>query len=697
MNQKSNRLINEKSPYLLQHAHNPVDWYPWGEEAFQKAEKEDKPVFLSIGYSTCHWCHVMEKESFEDSEIAGLMNDAFINIKVDREERPDVDGIYMNVCHLLTGSGGWPLTILLTPEKKPFFAGTYFPKESRFGRIGMSELVPKLKEAWINQREEIYKSSEEITSALKPDKLSKEEEIDKTIFERAYDEYLKKYDKSYGGFGTAPKFPTPHNLTFLLRYYKRNNDPFALEMVENTLINLREGGIYDHLGFGIHRYSTDQKWKIPHFEKMLYDQAGVSLAYIETYQATGKIFFKTTAEEIFNYVIRDMTSPEGSFYSAEDADSEGEEGLFYLWTKDELQSILNEQEYNQLTSVYHIEHDGNWVDPVHGGRNGTNILYIPVHSEADLNLHKNLDNFFSNELSYISQKLFDLRKKRVHPFKDDKVLTDWNSFMISSLAKGGAVFQNDKYIDAARKAMDFLLNKMRTEKGTLLHRYREGDASITGNLDDYAFTIQALLDLYESIFDPNYLLKASELMEIQNRLFYDKEGGGYFFASSEGEELIIRQKEIYDGAVPSGNSVSILNLLRLSRFTGNSAYEEKADSVIRTFSHMIKQSPSAFSYSLTAIDFALNKSFEIVVAGDDNPEETALVAASLQRQFLPGKVILLRSGAFKDKLFKAAPFTENQKPVGGKTTIYVCSGFVCSNPVHTTEEALELLVRESFN
>jgi uncharacterized protein len=417
---KTNRLINEKSPYLLQHAHNPVEWYPWGDEAFSKAEKEDKPVFLSIGYSTCHWCHVMETESFEDQEVADLMNDAFINIKVDREERPDIDGIYMNVCQLLTGSGGWPLTVLLTPQKKPFFAGTYFPKISRFGRLGMVELVPKLKDVWINQRNEVLKASEEIVAALKPDKQSAGE-INKNIFERAYDDFLKRYDRTYGGFGTSPKFPSPHNLSFLLRYYKRNNDPFALEMVENTLINMRQGGIYDHIGYGLHRYSTDQKWKIPHFEKMLYDQATITSALIETYQANGKEFFKNTAIEIFEYVLRDMTSTDNVFYSAEDADSEGEEGLFYLWKEDELKEIFTEEEYLKFISVYHIEKEGNWVDPVHGGRNGTNIIYVPVHSEADINFHQNLDDFFPS-MENLRKKLFDIRDKRIHPFKDDKIL-----------------------------------------------------------------------------------------------------------------------------------------------------------------------------------------------------------------------------------------------------------------------------------
>jgi uncharacterized protein len=588
MPKQANRLINEKSPYLLQHAHNPVDWYPWGEEAFSAARNGNKPIFLSIGYSTCHWCHVMEKESFEDPEVADMMNETFINIKVDREERPDVDSIYMNVCQLLTGSGGWPLTVVLTPERKPFFAGTYFPKETRFGRIGMMGLIPQLKAAWENQLDEIKKATDEILNVLRQNISTVAEEIDGAVLDAAYDDFLKKYDRSYGGFGNAPKFPSPHNLLFLLRYFKRKNDTFALEMVENTLLNMRKGGIYDQVGFGFHRYATDRKWIIPHFEKMLYDQALLASAYIETYQATGKEIYKTTAEEIFEYLLRDMTSPEGVFFSAEDADSEGEEGKFYLWTDQELAEALDKNEYDMITSFFKIEDDGNWVDPVHGSKNGTNILYVPLHSEADITTHKSDSNFLNNDLEKIREKLFFIREQRIHPFKDDKVLTDWNGLMISALAKGGAAFNNDSLLQTAVKAMEFIFTKMRKDDGTLFHRYREGEASINATLDDYAFIIQALLDLYEGVFDPAYLVRAIELMEIQIRLFWDINGGGFFLASIDGEDLIIRQKEIYDGAIPSGNSVSILNLLRLGRLTGNSIYDEKAHSTISAFAIKLK-------------------------------------------------------------------------------------------------------------
>ncbi len=691
MNKKPNRLSKEKSPYLLQHAYNPVNWYPWGKEAFDAAVENNKPVFLSIGYSTCHWCHVMEKESFEDDVIAELMNETFINIKVDREERPDIDGIYMTVCNILTGSGGWPLTIILTPDKKPFFAGTYFPKTGRFGRIGMKELVPKLKEAWINQHDEIIKSSDEITSALKVESTAPFEEIDKIIFEKSYDDFLKNYDQSFGGFGRSPKFPSPHNLQYLLRYYSRNKDNFALGMVENTLLKMRMGGIYDHLGFGFHRYSTDRRWKVPHFEKMLYDQASISSALIETFQASGRGIFKKTAEEIFEYVLRDMTSPEGVFYSAEDADSEGDEGRFYLWTKEELYSLLDENGYSFVSSVFSIEDAGNWTDPVSREENGTNILHITHDSEAGIMLSRNYHEYFTPGFEELRKKLFRIREKRVHPFKDDKILTDWNAFMISSFAKGGAVFNNSEYLNAAEASMRFLLDKMVTGEGTLLHRYRCGEASIHGSLDDYAFLIQALLDLYEAAFNPDYLLYAISFTAKTIELFYDSGSGGFFFTPSGGEELIARRKEIYDGAIPSGNSVMMLNLLRLGRFTGNSAYDEKAWETIRAFAHVIKKSPISFSYALAALDFAINKSYEIVVAAGKDRSSADAIIREINNKFIPGKVILLRTATGNEKLVKAAPFINDQKPVENKTTVYVCSDFTCSRPVYTVEEVLKLV------
>ncbi|MFH1125034.1 MAG: thioredoxin domain-containing protein, partial [Pseudomonadota bacterium] len=433
----SNRLIHEKSPYLLQHAHNPVNWLPWGHEAFEKAHRENKPIFLSIGYSTCHWCHVMEKESFEDPEVAGLLNETFVSIKVDREERPDLDHVYMTACQMLTGSGGWPLTIVMTPDKRPFFAATYIPKGSRFGRTGMMELIPRLRDTWRTRRDEVLASAESITQSLQGlEKESQGGDLDRSVLDRAYEELSKRFDKTYGGFSNAPKFPTPHNFFFMLRFWKRTGNSEALKMVEKTLQKIRWGGIYDQVGFGFHRYSTDREWLVPHFEKMLYDQAMLALAYLETYQAAGEGVYGDTAREIFEYVLRDMTSPEGAFYSAEDADSEGEEGKFYVWTREELRQILGEEEADLIAKVFHVEKSGNFREEATGENTGANILYLgrPISEiAADLGMPR---PDLEKAMESARKKLFEARKKRVHPHKDDKVLTDWNGLMIAAFARG---------------------------------------------------------------------------------------------------------------------------------------------------------------------------------------------------------------------------------------------------------------------
>ncbi|HSD64270.1 MAG TPA: thioredoxin domain-containing protein, partial [Ignavibacteriaceae bacterium] len=563
---KTNHLITEKSPYLLQHAYNPVDWYPWSEEAFEKAKHEDKPVFLSIGYSTCHWCHVMEKESFEDQEIAGLMNEAFVSIKVDREERPDIDGIYMSVCQMLTGSGGWPMTIIMTPDKKPFFAGTYFPKESRFRRPGMKELIQQLQDIWRKRREEVYQSASEIVEALSKGDEGRESGIDKDIFQKAYNEFEDRFDNKYGGFGSSPKFPSPHNFYFLLRFYIRENNVNALNMVEKTLHNMRLGGIYDHIGFGFHRYSTDREWLVPHFEKMLYDQALIAEAYIELFQITKNEIYRRTAEEILRYVQRDMTSPEGGFYSAEDADSEGVEGKFYLWTKEEIRNLLNEDS-ELISEIYNLKDSGN----IPGENSGNNILHL-TRSFEEVAQERNVSSKdLVGKMSNARKILFAQREKRTHPFKDNKILTDWNGLMISTFAKASQVFNVEEYGEIAIKAADFIVNNLIDKEGRLLHRYKDGEAGIISNIDDYAFFIRGLIDLYESTFNNYWLDKAIELNKDMIEYFCDEQKGGFFFTPYYGEKLIVRQKEIYDGAVPSGNSIAILNLLKLGRITGDTS------------------------------------------------------------------------------------------------------------------------------
>jgi uncharacterized protein len=537
----------------------------------------------------------------------------------------------MNVCQMLTGSGGWPLTILLTPDKKPFFAGTYFSKNERFGRIGMMELIPRLTDVWINRREDILKSSNEITEALRNSSLiSGSKNLDEKIFEKAFSQLEGRFDSTYGGFGNAPKFPTPHNLLFLLRYWRRYNDEQAIEIVSKTLIEMRKGGIYDHIGFGFHRYSTDRQWLVPHFEKMLYDQALICTAYIEAYQATKNIAFKKTAEEILEYVLRDMTDKNGGFYSAEDADSEGEEGKFYLWTTNEVKGILKENA-EFFSDYFKLKEEGNWIDPVHGGLAGTNIPHLKNY------LNENDEKRFEK----IRKELFEKREERVHPYKDDKILTDWNGLMISAFAKAAQVFENKKYAEAAEKSAEFILNNLRDKNGRLLHRYREGEAGLPAHVDDYAFFIAALLDLYETNFNEKYLKIALDLNEDFLKHFWDEKSGGFFFTSDDGEELIVRQKDIYDGAVPSGNSVAALNLLRLSRITGNTDLEVKASLIGKTFSENIANAPSAFTQFLGALDFAIGPSQEIVIVEGQNSKEEFL--KNIREKFNPNKVVLLKN------------------------------------------------------
>lgn len=691
---KPNRLIHEKSPYLLQHAYNPVDWYTWGEEAFEKARKENKPIFLSIGYSTCHWCHVMEKESFEDDYVAKLMNDAFVAIKVDREERPDIDGIYMMVCQMISKGGcGWPLNILMTPDKKPFFAATYIPKEDRFGRVGMLTLVPRIKEVWTKQHNEVLDSANQITSALQQGaKESHGEELDISTLKTAYNQLSQGFDSVHGGFGNAPKFPTPHNLLFLLRYWKRSGDGEALKIVEKTLQAMRQGGIYDHIGLGFHRYSTDAEWFLPHFEKMLYDQAMTGMAYIEAYQATGKEEYEKTAREIFTYVLRDMTSQGGGFYSAEDADSEGEEGKFYLWTEGEIRQILGKDEADLFIKVFNVEKGGNFREEATGKGTGGNILHLKKSLPETASQLKISEGELEKRLETARQKLFAVREKRIHPHKDDKILTDWNGLMIAALSKGAQVFNEPSYAEAARRAADFIFKNMRKPDGRLLHRYRDSQADIGGNLDDYAFMIWGLIELYESTFDVNYLQTAINLNSDLITHFWDDKGGGFYFTADDGENLIVRQKEIYDSAIPSGNSVAMFNLLRLSRITANSNFEEKAAKIERAFSDRVKQFPGAFTQLMVAVDFGIGPSYEVVIVGNSQAEDTKAMLNAIGRQFVPNKVLLLRPTEKElPDLIRIAEFTKNQSSLGGKATAYVCLNYVCKLPTTDVNKMIELL------
>jgi uncharacterized protein YyaL (SSP411 family) len=688
-----NRLAGEKSPYLLQHAGNPVDWYPWGDEAFETARREDKPIFLSIGYSTCHWCHVMAHESFEDPVVADMMNDTFVNIKVDREERPDIDGIYMTVCQMMTGGGGWPLTIVMTPDRQPFFAGTYFPKESRFGRAGMAQLVPQLAKVWRERRGEVMESAGRITDELtKQVTTTRGEDMDPRYINTAVLQLVQRFDEEHGGFGAPPKFPSPHQLTLLLRFWRREADEWSLEMVTRTLKAMRRGGIYDQVGYGFHRYSTDAQWLVPHFEKMLYDQAGLLMAYTEAYQATGDEEFRRVAGEIIEYVLRDMTSPEGAFYSAEDADSEGEEGKFYVWTQAELEEVMGREDAALASRVWNATVAGNFHDEASGRTTGANILHLTEDAkETAMGLGIPGDELEERKES-MRLRLMEARDGRVRPGLDDKVLTDWNGFMIAALARAGAALDEPRYVEAARRGAAFVLDNMRTPEGRLLHRYRDGEAAITAHLDDHAYLIWGLLELYSATFDHAFLETAVAVSADMQEHFWDDQEGGYFMTSDDGEDLIVRQKETYDGAMPSGNSVAMLDLLRLSHLTGDADMAARAAEMGKAFSAEVGRMPSGFAQMMVALDLALEGGREVVVVGDPASEDTREMLAALRGTFQPNMVVLLKApGEGEEGIVGVAPFLKDHHQVDGRATAYVCRDHFCKNPTTDVQTMLDIL------
>ncbi len=689
----SNRLIDEKSPYLLKHAHNPVDWYPWCDEAFERAREEQKPVFLSIGYSTCHWCNVMEEESFNDPEVAALMNEAFICIKVDREERPDVDNLYMSVALMLIGSGGWPLTIFMTPDREPFLAGTYYPRETSFGRIGMMELIPRIKKAWEDHKEDVLKSASNITEALKKQSgHAPGKGLDGSVLEAAYAGFAESFDEECGGFGISPKFPMPHSLSFILRYWRRTGDEKALDMVKVTLRSMRRGGIFDHLGFGFHRYSTDREWLVPHFEKMLYDQAMLGIAYSEAYQATGDEEFAHTARLIYSYVLRDLTDAGGQFYSAESADSEGEEGKFYVWTADTIRRSLDKHHVQIAELCYGIKEEGNFLDPLTRERTGTNILYTAKTPSAVAEELGMSEGEAKELLEEARGRLFDLRNRGVRPDMDDKVLTDWNGLMIASLAKGAKALDEPGYADAAAAAADFILNKLRQKDGRLLHRWRLREAALEANADDYAFFIWGLLELYEATFETRHLKAAIELNSIFIEDFWDAQAGGFFFTGSRGEQMLVRQKIIHDAAVPSANSVSMLNLLRLGAMTADGKLRQMASKVGEAFAESVRQGPSSFAQLMCAVDFAVGPSAEVVIVGDPRAKDSEKMLEALRGAFVPNKAVIFRPTTEDSPDIDAiTSFTKDLRSIDGKATAYVCRGQKCELPTTDPQEMLRLI------
>ncbi|MFP4072389.1 MAG: thioredoxin domain-containing protein, partial [Desulfovibrionales bacterium] len=663
----TNRLAQEKSPYLLQHAHNPVDWFPWGEAAFGKAAAEDKPVFLSIGYSTCHWCHVMERESFEDEEVAELMNQTFVCIKVDREERPDIDSVYMSVCTMMTGSGGWPLTIIMTPDRKPFFAATYLPKQSGFGRVGMMDLVPSVDKLWRENRHKAIDAADHILShvgSLIPP--PSEEDLDPTVLDACAGQLEQMFDGRRGGFGQAPKFPSPQNLLFLLRYYNRTGRSAPKEMVDTTLTAMRLGGIWDQVGFGFHRYSTDADWLLPHFEKMLYDQGMLALAYLEAFGATGKQLFARTAEEIFAYVLRDMRSPEGAFFSAEDADSEGVEGKFYVWSRKEFRDTLSGLDADFWEQALQVRQEGNFLEEATRERTGDNILHFRKPLEDLAREHQRDPSELAREWEDVRQKLFNVREQRIRPHLDDKILTDWNGIMIAALAYGGRVLGRDDYIVAADVAADFLLTTMRTKDKTLLHRFRQGEAAVDGFADDYAYFIWALIELYQATFNPYYLQSALELQQSMLELFWDEEAHGFYFTPAAGEQLPFRPKEVFDGPYPSANSVGLANLLKLSRMTGDHRMGEKAGELARSYSSTVRSQPAAYPHFLSAMDMAFGPTREVVLTGSLEDPATQTIRSAVDKTYSPNTVFLHKSEQNAEAMNRLAPYlkeiTDLSKP-----------------------------------
>lgn len=682
-----NRLQHEKSPYLLQHKNNPVDWYPWGDEAFETAKKLNKPIFLSIGYATCHWCHVMEHESFEDHDIAKLLNDAFINIKVDREERPDIDNTYMTVCQMVTGHGGWPLNVILTPDKEPFYAGTYIPKEAKFQRIGLRQLIPGIAGMWKHEPEKVKKAVESIKEGF-----NKSLEFEKGLFpgleavNYAAEQLASRFDATHGGFDSAPKFPSPHNLTFLLRQWYATQDERFKNMVETTLLKMRLGGLWDHVGFGFHRYSTDEKWLLPHFEKMLYDQALLMIAYTEGWQVTKNELFKQTVYEIAEYVATSLSLENGGFYSAQDADSEGEEGKFYIWNTEKLNNLSPEISNEEITffkNRFNFKDEGNFKDEATKQLTGNNIPYLKTP----------LNSGDQNTFNKIRPLIYNIRSNEIPPITDDKILTDWNMLMITALAKAGAVFGDDELLLKAKNAYSFIKKHLIINK-QLMHRYKDGEASINAFADDYAFAIQASLQLYESTFDSSYLYDAIEFTDVLIAEFNDDEQGGFYFTSSSSEKLLGRQKQIYDGAIPSSNSVSIMNFMKLHRITGNTLYEDQANKIGEAFSTDLIRSGSSITYGLQSIQFINYQPKELVMVTSNEIKDSTL--NEIHELFAPFTVLIAKNTE-SNNLDEVIPYTATMTMIDNKPTFYLCTNQSCDKPTNDVSHILNSLKSQPFS
>jgi uncharacterized protein YyaL (SSP411 family) len=710
MTEHTNRLAHEKSPYLLQHAHNPVDWYPWGEDAFAKARRENKPIFLSVGYSTCHWCHVMAHESFENEEVATIMNREFVNIKVDREERPDVDRVYMTFVQATTGSGGWPMSVWLTPDLKPFVGGTYFPPEERYGQPAFKKVLERIATAWKEDHDKIVEQGSKIVEALRESQSAApvEGKIDGSAADAAYRQIDRSYDPKEGGFGTAPKFPRPVTLNFLTRLYARDprgdSGKHALDMALFSLRKMAAGGMHDHIGGGFHRYSVDRYWHVPHFEKMLYDQAQLAIAYLDAFQITKDKQYESVARDILDYVARDMTSKEGGFFSAEDADSpvvgidapshKTAEGEFYVWTKKEIDDALGDSA-EVFDFHYGVQAHGNapeGSDP-HDEFRGKNIL-IERHTIAETARHfKKSEGEIARVLTQSREKLFGIRAQRPRPHLDDKIISAWNGLMISAYARAAQVIDEPRYLEIATRSANFVRTKLYDPSGKILYRsYREGRSNIEGFADDYAMVIQGLLDLYEASFDVECLKFAIQLQEIQDRLFFDEKNGGYFSNSGRDESVFVRMKDDNDGAEPAASSIAALNLLRLSQIYDDPQMAERAKKTIDAFATILLQFPSGMPQMLVAVENSLGKPRQIVIAGKKGLSETKALLKEVHRHFLPNTIVILADAIEGQKyLGERNEAVRAMSLVEGKPAAYVCENFTCKAPVTDVKRLSDLL------
>jgi hypothetical protein len=699
----TNLLSNEKSPYLLQHAHNPVQWYPWGKEAFEKARKEDKPIFLSIGYSTCHWCHVMERESFESEEIAAILNRHFVAVKVDREERPDIDRIYMTFVQATTGGGGWPMSVWLTPDLKPFYGGTYFPPDNRYGRPGFATLLEYLANAWISDRARIVQAGEDVVRQLSQmiEARSPGAFVDDRVVESCFLTFRRSFDTKLGGFGSAPKFPRPVQFHFLLRYWLETKNEEALEMTLVTLREMYRGGMYDQLAGGFHRYSVDARWFVPHFEKMLYDQAQLVCSYLEAYQITGEAEYAQVARETLDYVLREMTDGGGGFYSAEDADSVIEaanprvkgEGAFFIWTAGEIDEVLGSPASEWFRYRFGVEADGNVTEDPHGEFTGRNILYQANSTEETARHFGVEEEQVERALAEARSKLMERRSTRIRPHLDDKVLTAWNGLMISAFARAAQTLGDQGYLIAAQNAAAFLRGKLyQADSGLLLRRYRDGEAGIDGFLDDYAFLVEGLLDLYEADFDIAHLDWALNLTETMRSRFEDPDCGGFFSTAAGGTDLVLRIKDDYDGAEPSANSVAILNLFRLGRLTGNQEFTGSAELALRFFAGRLQAAAVSLPRMVAAYQSSRKKPRQIVLAGPPDSPVLAAMLTEVRKRFLPGTMtIRLGNDGQHERLARWMPMVDAMQPQAGQVTAYICEDYSCKLPVTSVEEFRKLL------